>query len=500
MSPFLTTLGGGSARGFGRGRRITAVLGPTSAPSSLSTTANSSTQITISWINGDASAQTQLYRDGVLIATLAAGVTTTTSTGLSAYSSYSFYVSHIKDAITSVNSNTSSATTSPAAPSSLSVNSDSVEQITLYWTNGDAAAQTEIYRNGGLVTTVSAGTYTYVNPSLNPNTSYSYYVRHTRGGLTSTNSNTASGYTYPYAPYSLSATTVSRSQINLTWGNMHSLSTQIYRNGSLLTTVSAGVTTYQSTGLSASTLYSYELIHSNSTSGFSSDPSVAAEATTDAQISGTVTYTASNYGANTYTFTVPSGITQVTCTLVGQGGGGAGGQGSIASGGGGGGAGAIVDRVVSVSSGTNLTVGVSFSYNSATGGNGGQAANDNAADGGNASLQFSGGTLIAYGGSRGRSSSGGAGGAGGSTSTPVGSGGSTSNGSSGQAGVYASRGGNGGSSYFASGGTGASFGGSGGWGNGDGAGGGGAYGSGVYGHSGQGGNGGNAKVIISYSN
>lgn len=198
MTPFLSSFGGGSARGFGRGG---ARLGPIGVPSSLSTTANSSTQITISWINGDASAQTQLYRDGVLVATLAAGVTTTTSTGLSASSSYSFYVRHIKDAITSVNSNTSSATTSPAVPTAIGAYPPSYESynnLTVYWTDAiNTGASYQVYFDGVLKTTTATNVYSVNIGSLTANTSYSIYVIAVKNGVSSAQSSPVNASTYP---------------------------------------------------------------------------------------------------------------------------------------------------------------------------------------------------------------------------------------------------------------------------------------------------------------
>jgi len=58
MSPFLTTLGGGSARGFGRAR---GVLGPTTAATSLSAT-QVGTSVQLSWTNTNATAQIRVYR------------------------------------------------------------------------------------------------------------------------------------------------------------------------------------------------------------------------------------------------------------------------------------------------------------------------------------------------------------------------------------------------------------------------------------------------------
>ena len=209
MSPFLTTLGGGSVRGFGRGRRITAVLGPTSAPSSLTATTVSTTQITLNWTNGDAGAQTQIYRGGVLVTTIAIGVTTYADTGVTANVLYDYYIRHIKNNITSVNSSTVSGVTRPNPPSNLYASVISQTQINLSWSN-TYSSQTRIYRGGVLITTVSAGVSTYSDTGLSAETTYSYSIAHFNGLAESTYVN-ASGTTLSpgayisslswYAPY-----------------------------------------------------------------------------------------------------------------------------------------------------------------------------------------------------------------------------------------------------------------------------------------------------------
>lgn len=110
MSPFLTTLGGGSARGFGRGRLIASVLGPTTAATSLSAT-QVGTSVQLSWTNTNATAQIRVYRGGALITTLSAATTTYTNTGLSQGTSYSYTVVYIQNGIEGPASNTATITT-----------------------------------------------------------------------------------------------------------------------------------------------------------------------------------------------------------------------------------------------------------------------------------------------------------------------------------------------------------------------------------------------------
>jgi len=88
---------------------------------------------------------------------------------------------------------------------------------------------------------------------------YSWHVRARNSAGTSGWSNTWTFTVKPAAPSYLSATAPSYSQVNLTWndnsGNEEGY--RIYRNGSSVGQVGANVTSYQDTGLSPNTSYSY---------------------------------------------------------------------------------------------------------------------------------------------------------------------------------------------------------------------------------------------------
>ncbi|MBI5734049.1 MAG: hypothetical protein HY973_03870, partial [Candidatus Kerfeldbacteria bacterium] len=100
----------------------------------------------------------------------------------------------------------------------------------------------------------------------------------------------SSDTTAPTVPTGLAATAVSTSQINLTWtastDAVGVVGYKIYRNGSLLTTTNNQLTTYSSTGLTASTLYSYT-VAAYDAAGNTSSQSSSASATTQAVASDT---------------------------------------------------------------------------------------------------------------------------------------------------------------------------------------------------------------------
>ena len=111
---------------------------------------------------------------------------------------------------------------------------------------------------------------------------------------------TVTASTPPSVPGNLTATAVSSSQINLSWGaSTDSAGTVagyiVYRNGVQIAKVTAG-TTYSDTGLSASTAYSYTVVAYDS-AGNNSAASAAASATTLPSVVSVATTVTTNPGA-----------------------------------------------------------------------------------------------------------------------------------------------------------------------------------------------------------
>src|SRR3989338_8681951 len=97
------------------------------------------------------------------------------------------------------------------------------------------------------------------------------------------NTSTSPDTTAPTTPTNLSATAVSSSQINLSWtastDNVGVTGYNVYRNGTQIASVAA--TSYNDTGLVASTAYSYT-VSAYDAAGYSSVQSASASATTQA--------------------------------------------------------------------------------------------------------------------------------------------------------------------------------------------------------------------------
>src|SRR6266516_1585482 len=289
-----------------------------SVPTGLTATAASPTQINLSWAASTDNVGVtgyRVYRTGALLATLGA-VSIYQNTGLTPSTTYSYTVQAFDAAgNASAQSVSASATTqaatdtvAPTTPTGLLASAVSPSQINLSWgasTDNVGVTGYRVYRAGTLLVTLGAVT-TYQNTGLSASTSYSYTVQAVdAAGNASAQSNSASATTQaatdtvaPTTPTGLLASAVSPSQINLSWGastdNVGVTGYRVYRAGTLLVTLGA-VTTYQNTGLSASTSYSYT-VQAIDAAGNASAQSNSASATTQAD-------------ADTIAPSVPTGLT-----------------------------------------------------------------------------------------------------------------------------------------------------------------------------------------------
>ncbi|MFA6161789.1 MAG: endo alpha-1,4 polygalactosaminidase, partial [Patescibacteria group bacterium] len=187
-------------------------------------------------------------------------------------------------------------TIAPTIPTNLVATVISSTQINLSWAASTDAVGVDgydIYRNGAIVGTAS--TPSYQDKNLTPSTTYTYaVVAHDAVGNTSAQSTSKSATTNapttppadttaPTVPTNLTATVISSTQINLSWtastDNTAVTGYKIFRNGTQITTVTG--TTYQSTGLTASTAYTYT-VASYDAVGNTSAQTVGKTATTSA--------------------------------------------------------------------------------------------------------------------------------------------------------------------------------------------------------------------------
>ncbi len=281
---------------------------PPDAPTSLSATTQSSSQINLAWTdNSSNESGFKIERhsgDGNFseIADVAAGVESYNDTGLSSSTTYTYRVYAYNGSGDSGFSNEASATTDappppPAAPSALTATANGSSQIDLAWTdNANNEDEFKIERHDGdgnfvQIATVSADVTSYNDTGLSASTTYTYRVRASNGSGDSGYSNEASATTDdppppPADPSGLTATANGHNQIDLAW-NDNSGNEDEFRierhdgdgNFTEIATVGADVTSYNDTGLDALTTYTYRVfaVNGSGSSGYSNE----ASATTD---------------------------------------------------------------------------------------------------------------------------------------------------------------------------------------------------------------------------
>jgi hypothetical protein len=258
----------------------TAIL---AAPTSLSASAISGTQIDLSWVDnsvGEDGVKVERSPNGstgwAQIGTAGANATTYSDTGLSGATTYYYRVRAYDGGVDSAYSSTANATTSAilAAPTLLSAVGDGATTVNLSWTNNSAGEDGhQIYYgiNGTSWTFLAnapAGASTYQVTGLLAFQDYYFRIRAYSGATTTAYSNTAFTTTGFNAPTGLTATGVSSTRINLAWtaANEGQAGYKIERSLNpssgfvQVATVSAiGATVYGDEGLSPSTTYYYRV-------------------------------------------------------------------------------------------------------------------------------------------------------------------------------------------------------------------------------------------------
>ncbi len=284
---------------------------PPTDPSNLQATAVSASQINLSWTASSDASGINLYRiercSGVGCSTLSeittvpGNQTTFQNTGLTASTPYTYRVRAEDTATPTPNlsgySNLASTstlappdTTAPTDPANLQASAVGSSQINLSWQASTDASGINLYRiercqgvscgNFSEIATVPGNQTTFQNTSLTASTSYTYRVRaedaaaaHNLSGFSNPSSATTFNppdTTPPTDPSNLQATAVSASQINLSWtASSDASGINLYRiercSGvgcstlSEITTVPGNQTTFQNTGLTASTPYTYRV-------------------------------------------------------------------------------------------------------------------------------------------------------------------------------------------------------------------------------------------------
>jgi len=280
-----------------------------SAPSGLTLTVVSSSQINLAWTDNSnnetgfkVERATSVNGNYTTLTTTGANVTTYSAVGLSSSTTYYFRVSAVNAAGNSSNASASASTLAPAptvplAPSGLSATAISTSQIDLAWTDnsGDETGfkierSTSANSNFTTLTTTNADVKSYSAVGLASGTTYYFRVSAVNAaGASSYRSASATTLTppptVPAAPSAFSATAVSTSQVDLAWADMSSdetgfkveLATSVNGTYTTLTTTLANATAYSAVGLSSGTTYYFRL---SAVNGAGSSSVLSASATT----------------------------------------------------------------------------------------------------------------------------------------------------------------------------------------------------------------------------
>ena len=276
-----------------------------SAPSSLTATVISTSQINLAWkdnsgIETGFKIERKTGSGGTYaqIATTGANGVSYANTGLASGTTYYYRVRAYNAAGNSGYSNEAGATTKdtiPAAPTSLAATAVSDTQINLTWAQAMANEDGfRIYRSADnvtftLVATVGINAVSYSNTGLAGNTTYYYKVAAYNTAGNSAYSNTASDTTAPQTPSALAVATVAGTtnwnKLALTWTDNSSAeagfkverATASAGPFTQIGTTAAGVANYTDTGLAATTTYYYRVrsYNANGNSGYSNTASKA---------------------------------------------------------------------------------------------------------------------------------------------------------------------------------------------------------------------------------
>ena len=270
-----------SASGTSAASNSLDVTTPLLAPTDLSATTISTTEIDLAWtINSQNNSGVSLKRstDGTHWTTISLDPDTTNyqDTALTEGTTYIYEVQNTANdpTLDSAFTPTSSATTLPAAPSGVSGTAASDSQINVTWTNnsGGATGFTIEHSTDGThwtsAGTVDGSTTTFNDTGLSELTAYFYRVEATdAGGASSWATSGSSTTTLPAAPSNLQLAATTATKITLTWtDNSHGATGyQVWRsvNGGAYSqfgaTLSFTATSATDSTVVEATTYSYEI-------------------------------------------------------------------------------------------------------------------------------------------------------------------------------------------------------------------------------------------------
>ena len=241
----------------------------------------------------------KLYRDGLLLKTVAAPTTNITDTSVPASTTCTYAVVSLDNAGNSSLPSPAIAATTPACPDtapptvpgSVTATATSCGRIELAWAaSSDAASGLKnyrIYRNGQLIQTLPPSVVTYSDTAVSATTSYTYAVA---AYDNSDNSAISAGVSVavpacldsnpPTVPGGVTAIATNCGRVEITWTTASDTGSglrdyRIYRNGQSIQTVSAAANAYSDTAVSATTSYTYAVVAYDNANNFATSAGVS---------------------------------------------------------------------------------------------------------------------------------------------------------------------------------------------------------------------------------
>ena len=256
-----------------------------SVPAGVAAAATGPTAIDVTWnavtdSGGSGLKDYIVYRGGVVVATVS--TTEDIDVGLTASTQYSYEIA-ARDNANNVSSRSvvvtattlaNPDTTPPSVPTGLTATATSATTVSVSWTGatdpgGSGVKDYTVYRSGVAVATIT--TTSFVDSGLAANTLYSYEISardntdnvSNRSSVVTATTLATPDTTPPSVPTGLTATATSATTVDVSWGAVTDAGGSgvkdyvVYRDGAAVATVAT--TRFADTGLTASTLYAYEI-------------------------------------------------------------------------------------------------------------------------------------------------------------------------------------------------------------------------------------------------
>jgi fibronectin type 3 domain-containing protein len=251
-------------------------------PTGLIATSVSTSAIDLTWNSVSGASSYNVYRNNILV--YSPVTNSQHDTGLVINTTYNYKVEAVNSTGISPQSSIVQGTTlGLAAPTNLSASVISTSEIDLIWNSVVNATSYRLYRNNTLI--YSGSNNTFNDTSLSSGTLYSYTASAVNAGGESGMSNVITArtkYSIPVAPTGLAATSVSATQINLTWNtvvgaafyNVYRLSSGIVYSPSTNSQIDTGLTN------DTQYIYSVSAVNNNGMPGGESLVSSTVAATT----------------------------------------------------------------------------------------------------------------------------------------------------------------------------------------------------------------------------